>query len=172
MTLIRPETSDDFEANREVNRRAFGGEDEVTLVDRLRSDGLVIASLVAVENARIVGHVLFSDLPIVSRRESIRAAALAPMAVLPKYQNRGIGSDLVQNGLDACRRGGIEAVIVLGHPSYYPRFGFSAEAAQALCAPFSGSAFMALELTPNALASGGTVHYSAAFSLGQKIPTK
>jgi putative acetyltransferase len=163
--VIRPETPDDHAAIRAVNCRGFGGEDEADLVDRLRAEGLAIASLVAVESERILGHILFSELPIETGSGTIRAAALAPMAVLPERQNQGIGSALVREGLEACRRGGIEAAIVLGHPAYYPRFGFSAKTAEALRAPFSGPAFMALELAPGALAPGGTVKYPSPFAL-------
>ena len=89
------------------------------------------------------------------------------MAVWPDRQGRGIGSTLVRRGLDVLKRRGIAAVIVLGHESYYPRFGFSAALARKLAAPFSGEAFMALELTPGALAGErGTVRYPAAFGLG------
>ncbi len=165
MISIRPETPGDYEAIREVNRRAFGGEDEAQLVDRLRAGGLSVASLAAIENKRILGHILFSDLPIETENGTIRAVALAPMAVLPEHRNQGIGSALVREGLEACRRGGIEAAIVLGHPNYYPRFGFSAKTAETLRAPFSGPAFMALELVPGALANGGTVRYLPAFGL-------
>lgn len=165
MIAIRPESPDDREAVRAVNRRAFGGDEEADLVERLHADGLVIASLVAVAGDEVVGHILFSTLPIDLPAGKIRAAALAPMSVLPSHQRRGIGSALVRAGLAACRDAGIEAVVVLGHPEYYPRFGFSAALAQALHAPFSGPALMALELRPGALAVGGRVEYPKAFGL-------
>jgi putative acetyltransferase len=114
----------------------------------------------------IVGHILFSHLPVHAADGSIiRAAALAPMAVLPVHQRTGVGSALVRAGLQACAEGGAQAVIVLGHPEYYPRFGFSAEAARHLHAPFSGPAFMALEITPGVLRGGGEVRYARAFGL-------
>lgn len=153
MSVIRPEEPGDRAAIQAVNAAAFGQDDEADLVDRLRQDGLVIASLVAVEGTtgEIVGHILFSDLPIETDTRTIRAAALAPMAVLPAFQRQGVGSALVRAGLEACRGLGIEAVVVLGHPDYYPRFGFSAETAKRLRAPYAGEAFMALELTPGVL---------------------
>ena len=95
---------------------------------------------------------------------TIRAAALAPMAVQPDLQNQGIGSKLVEEGLKVVRERAFDGVIVLGHSAYYPRFGFSAELARRLAAPFSGEAFMALELVPGALdGSMGSVSYPAAF---------
>ena len=167
MIKVREETPHDRDAVRLVNRLAFGGADEADLVDRLHREDLVVASLVAIDGPDVVGHVLFSELPVEGAKSVIRAAALAPMAVLPKHQGRGIGSALVVRGLDVCRRRGVEAVIVLGHETYYPRFGFSAARAQALSAPFSGPAFMALELVPGVLGGGGVVRYPPAFGLGE-----
>src|SRR5262245_38973128 len=148
MVTIRPEGPHDLVAIREVNRLAFGGEEEVAIVDRLRADGLVIASLVATDGDLLVGHILFSKLPIDRPRDPLVAAALAPMAVRPERQRQGIGSFLVRAGLDICRKEALPAVVVVGHPDYYPRFGFSAELAAQLSSPFSGPAFMAMELVP------------------------
>ena len=95
-----------------------------------------------------------------------RAVALAPLAVLPERQRQGIGSRLVAASIEAARGLGVEAIVVLGHPAYYPRFGFSAAAAQQLASPFSGNAFMALGLVPNSLAGKkGSVHYPSAFGI-------
>jgi putative acetyltransferase len=166
MIDIRAETSADCGAIAALNNAAFGGEEEAGIVDRLRADGLVITSLVAEEKREIVGHIMFSELPIETAEHLIRGAALAPMAVAPSYQHRGIGSRLVRSGLEVCRAQGIEAVVVLGHPEYYPRFGFSAALAQHLRAPYSGPAFMALELKIDILEGRmGTVHYPDAFGL-------
>jgi putative acetyltransferase len=86
------------------------------------------------------------------------------LAVTPALQRRGIGSALVHSGLDSVTAQGFEAVFVLGHPAYYPRFGFSAAAASKLASPYAGDAFMALELTPDALRGMvGTVTYPDAF---------
>jgi putative acetyltransferase len=164
--LIREEVPSDAAAIAALNRAAFGGGYEADLIARLRADRLVIASLVAQVRAKIVGHILFSMLPTEMDGRTIRAAALAPMAVQPELQNQGIGSKLVEEGLKAARARRIEAVVVLGHPAYYPRFGFSADLARRLAAPFSGEAFMALELVPGALdGSRGSVSYPAAFGL-------
>ena len=165
MFSIRKETPVDTVAIREVNRLAFGGGAEARLVDRLRDEGLVICSLVAEEPGRIVGHILFSKLQIETPDGLILGAALAPMAVVPDRQRQGIGSELVRAGLDLCGQVGVAVVVVLGHPAYYPRFGFSAERARCLQSPYSGDAFMALELKPEALSGvAGTVRYPAAFS--------
>jgi putative acetyltransferase len=166
MITIREETLEDRPAIREVNDLAFGTPEEAELVDRLRSDGLVLASLVACDGGEVVGHILFSVLPIGTAGRTIRGAALAPMAVRPGRQRQGLGSALVRQGLEACRALGVEAVVVLGHPAYYPRFGFSAGMARHLEAPFSGPAFMALELTPGVLDGvSGRVRYPPAFGL-------
>jgi putative acetyltransferase len=166
MPLIREEIADDYEAVRELNRTAFEGESVAQLVDRLRSDGAVVVSLVAVEENNIVGHILFSDLLIVTGQADLHAVSLAPMAVAPQFQRQGIGTALVRQGLAVCRERGKSIVVVLGHPAYYPRFGFSAELAKSLRGPYAGNAWMALELIPGALAGvRGTVsvRYSRAF---------
>jgi putative acetyltransferase len=164
--LVRAESPQDRESIREVHRRAFGQEDEARLVDALREGGYARLSLVAEESGRVVGHVLFSDLPIVTQAGTLDALALAPLAVLPERQGQGIGTRLVREGLRACAGAGHRVVVVLGHPDYYPRFGFSAQLAERLKAPFSGPAFMALELVPGALAGiRGEVRYPRPFGL-------
>src|SRR5262249_46375943 len=142
--VVRLEVSSDLEGVRQVHRLAFGGEDEARLVDALRDGGFVRVSLVAENDRMIVGHILFSDLPIVTEAGVLKALALAPLAVLPEHQRRGIGSTLILQGLEACREQGHRIVIVVGHPAFYPRFGFSADLASRLDSPFSGKpSFMA-----------------------------
>ncbi len=166
MPVIRPETETDHAAVAAVVRAAFGGEDEVALIAQLRADGDALVSLVAVEDETVVGHILFSPLHVEVDGAPVPAAALAPVAVRPDRQNRGIGGQLIETGLAACRDAGIAAVVVLGHPDYYPRFGFSAALARKLRAPFSGDAFMATELVPGALAGeAGSVRYAPAFGI-------
>ena len=121
---IRPETESDQEAIREVNRLAFGGDVEARLVDALRDGGYSGLSLVAEIDGELVGHILFSELPILSPFGTVPALSLAPMAVRPEQQNRGIGSELVRRGLQICRGRGHRIVVVLGHPKFYPCFGF------------------------------------------------
>lgn len=165
---IREEQPADRALIADVHRQAFGRMAEARLVNQLRADQEVIVSLVAVINGQIVGHSLFSRLPIETAAGEIAAAALGPIAVLPERQRHGIGSALVRQGIEGCRTWGCAAVVVLGHPTYYPRFGFSAALASRLCAPFSGEAFMALELIPGALAGGGVVRYPAAFQMSDQ----
>lgn len=165
MCVIRPETAGDYDAIREVNCLAFEQDAEARLVDALRDGGYVRSSLVAEKDGRVIGHILFSDLPIVTAAKIVPALALAPLAVRPEFQNQGIGSKLVRVGLEKCREQGHRIVIVLGHPHYYPRFGFSAELAARLDSPYSGEAFMAVELMPNALDGiTGRVEYPPPFS--------
>ncbi len=151
---------------RSIHEAAFGRPDEADLVDSLRSEGDVLLSLVAEVKQRIVGHVLFSRMSIETSQGPVTAAALAPVAVLPDYQRRGIGGQLIRCGLDLLRGRGEQIVIVLGHPGYYPRFGFSSEKARSLESPFPPEAFMAMELRSGALAGiRGKVRYPAAFGL-------
>ncbi len=149
--IIRTETAADHAAIREVNRRAIGAEGEARLVDALRDSGYARLSLVAEEKSDVVGHILFSVLTSETPRGGIEALSLAPLAVVPSHQRGGIGSSLVREGLRACRELGHRIVIVLGHPEFYPRFGFSAKLAGPLRSPYSGPAFMAMELLPDAL---------------------
>ncbi|MGX1787772.1 GNAT family N-acetyltransferase [Bosea sp. NPDC055332] len=163
---IRAATPADAEAIAALNRAAFGGEEEVGIVERLRSDGLVAVELVAEQGGAIIGHILLSWLPTMMDGRAVKALALAPMAVRPGLQKQGIGGRLIMAALDEARVAGAEVVIVLGHPGYYLRFGFSAPLAQNLASPFQGEAFMALELVTGALAGKqGSVSYPSAFGL-------
>ena len=163
--VIRDERATDVAAIRRVNIAAFEADDEADLVDQLRTDGDVVVSLVAELDATIVGHILFSRLSVDANDHAVSGAALAPMAVVPRCQNLGIGSALVNAGLQRCRRLGVELVAVLGHQNYYPRFGFSAELAKRLGPPYGGPSFMALELVPNVLRRRCRVRYAEAFSV-------
>ena len=163
--IIRPESAADEDATRHVNRLAFEQNDEARLVDALRDGGFVRVSLVAEEAGQVVGHILFSDLPIITGAGTVPALALAPMAVLPELQRQEIGSALVQRGMDECRQRRHKIVVVLGHPHFYPRFGFSPKLAAKLESPFSGGdSFMAVELVPGALDGvAGQVQYPPPF---------
>jgi putative acetyltransferase len=165
-TRVRWERPDDLHAIRFVNEAAFGRSEEADLIDRLRVDGMVLASLVAEGEGRVVGHILFSRMWVETAGRSISCVALAPLAVLPDHQRRGIGGELVRFGLESLRVCGEHMVFVVGHPGYYPRFGFSSDRASVFSSPFPPDAFMALELSPGVLDGvRGTVRYPDAFGL-------
>ena len=124
MVQIRSEQSNDIVAIHRVYEQAFGGDPEANLVDRLRATGSLILSLVAIEDHEVVGHIAFSPVRIDSTSGTKGAVGLGPLGVLPAYQRRGIGSELVRAGLAELRKAGHGVVVVLGHPNYYPRFGF------------------------------------------------
>lgn len=163
---IRPENEQAHQAVRELNRLAFGQDAEGRLVDALRARGYARVSLVAEIDARVVGHIMFSDLNIVTATGTVAALALAPMAVLPEFQRQGIGSALVKSGLSICKEHCHRIIVVLGHADYYPRFGFSAKLAERLESPYgSGPSHMAVELVPGALNGVvGKVVYSPPFN--------
>jgi putative acetyltransferase len=165
--LIRQETSADFDSIGRLNRQAFGGEAESQLIDMLREEGVVVASLVAEQNGAIIGNIMFSRLVIETDHGIIEAVSLAPMAVVPEYQRRGIGSELIRRGLEVCRERGERIVVVLGHADYYTRFGFSTDLAKSLNGPFGGGEWwMAIELVPGALTGvEGRVKYPKAFDV-------
>jgi putative acetyltransferase len=131
----------------------------------LRDAGKARASLVALAAGQIVGHVLFSPISIAVAPEKFRGVGLAPVAVLPAFQGMGIGSQLIRQGLDECRRAGYDAVVVLGHRNYYPRFGFLIAASFQLDNEYdAGAAFMAMELRSGALTGvSGLVKYAPEF---------
>lgn len=163
--LIRPESSADHDAIAQLNRAAFESDAEAKLVDALRDGRFLDLSLVGEIDGQIVGHICFSPALIRGTSAIWQATSLAPMAVLPEHQRQGLGSELVQAGLSACRRDGHRISIVLGHPDFYPRFGFSAELARPLLSPFgSGESWMAAELLPNSLRHvRGRVEYAPPF---------
>lgn len=164
---VAPPSPADHAAIRAVVTAAFGQADEADLVEALRQGGDGLVEMAAWESERLVGHILFSRLPLVGPADTLEAAALAPVSVLPDRQGQGVGGRLIVEGIEACRRLGLAAVVVLGHADYYPRFGFSAPAARRLSAPFSGPSFMAMALCPGALDEPRTARYAPAFGLGQ-----
>jgi len=162
---VRAEEPGDHTAVHEVNRLAFGQPNEADLVDAVRHFAAV--SLVAELEGKVVGHILFTPVTIQREGDRREAPALAPMAVLPEVQRRGIGSALVRAGLEACRRLGDDVVFVLGHTDYYPRFGFRGLAGTGLHCKYvepGHPAFMAAELSPGALEDlSGEVSYHPEF---------
>lgn len=167
MTVVRKESPQDYEAVRRVNELAFEQPDEADLVDTLRGVAQPQLSLVAVADGQVVGHIFFSPVVIESGDSELTAVALAPMGVLPEYQRRGIGSELVKQGLIECRQLGITVVVVIGHPNYYPRFGFSPAGARGLQCEYKvpDEAFMVIELKPGSLrGEGGLVKFPPEFA--------
>jgi putative acetyltransferase len=118
---IREERPGDVAAIRELNRRAFGQDQEGNIVDALRSNGAVSLSLVATQDSRVVGHIMYSPASV----GDVIGAGLGPMAVLPEHHRQGVGSKLVDAGNRKLKEAGCPFIIVLGHATYYPRFGFA-----------------------------------------------
>jgi putative acetyltransferase len=166
--FIRQETPADIPAIFEVNYQAFAHYDEARLVDALR-DARVFnpeLSLVAVDGDRIIGHIMFPPITIESPQAITHAIALSPLVVHPDYQCLGVGAALVEEGLNVCRTLGHRIVIVIGHPGYYPRYGFRSARANGIVAPFAvaDDVFMVLALDPGALDGiQGMVKYPEAF---------
>ncbi|MDP8934378.1 MAG: N-acetyltransferase [Cyanobacteriota bacterium] len=165
---IRTENLEDVEAVSNVNIAAFGRENESNLVDKLRGSASTF-SFVAVQSDRIVGHLLFSLVAVEGKcSRNLSILGLAPVAVLPNYQRQGIGTLLIRQGLKECARSGFQAVVVLGHPDFYPRFGFIPASRKGLGCEYDvpDEAFMVLELESGALQDcSGTVKYRSEFSL-------
>jgi putative acetyltransferase len=167
MMIIRHEKPSDVAAIHHVNEQAFNRPAEANLVDTLRARAKVSLSLVAVEGDRIVGHILFSPVSIETAEKTVSAIGLAPMAVLPEFQRQGIGSLLVRSGLAECREAGHLVVVVLGHPEYYPRFGFVPATRHGIKSEFDvpDEVFMIMELSEGALSGcAGTAKYQPEFS--------
>jgi putative acetyltransferase len=163
---IRPERPADIPAIREVNLAAFETSSEANLVDILRREADPIVSIVAEDRSVIVGHILCSPVTLTSHPE-IRICGLAPMAVSPARQRQGIGSALVRDALKQCEQAGFGGVVVLGHPNYYPRFGFAPASRFGLTCEYKvpDDVFMALELYGHSLSGkSGRIQYHAAFA--------
>lgn len=167
MVTVRAETSGDIAAVRRVNELAFGRPNEAALVDALRHASDPYISLVAIESGQVVGHIFFSPVSIESQDTGPLAMGLAPMAVLPENQNRGVGSLLVREGMKECERIGCDLIVVVGHPEYYPRFGFVPANQKGLSCeyPVPPEVFMVVELKPGALSGNqGLVKYRPEFA--------
>ena len=166
---IRKETEKDYEDIKSVNDKAFGQENEGKIVENLRKNENYSSdlSLVAEIDNKIVGHILFFPIKIISQENEYETLSLAPMSVLPNYQKMGIGSKLIEYGIKAAKKAGYGSIIVVGHPDYYPRFGFAPASTFGIKLPFEvpDNAFMALELLPNSLkGKQGTVKYPKEYN--------
>ena len=165
--VIRPEQPKDFAAVRDLNLAAFPNAAEANLVDELRANAKAALSLVAVQDNRIVGHILFSPVTLESNDGERPVLGLAPMAVLPEVQRQGVGSLLVTTGLTHCKRAGVGSVIVLGHPDYYPRFGFEKASQFGVGCQYDvpDECFMLVELAEGASARiSGIARYQPEFA--------
>jgi len=167
MSVIRDERSPDAPALRAVLEAAFSQAVEADLVDKLRVACGDRISLVACDDDRIVGHILFTPAIIERPEGAVVGYGLAPMAVLPEFQRKGIGSALVRAGIERLRRSRCPFVIVIGHPTYYPRFGFVPASTCGIRCEWDGvpdEAFMILVLEPS-LASqlAGLARYRPEF---------
>jgi putative acetyltransferase len=164
--VIREEQPADAAPIHRVIAAAFKSRTEADLVDRLRAQGKFAVSLVAVQRGAVVGHVLLTDVAVSGNGLVPRGAGLAPLAVRPTFQRRGIGATLMRAALERAARAGYGFVCLLGDPSYYGRFGFRTAATFGLACQFDApaEAFMAVELAPGALAGvSGTVRYLPEF---------
>ncbi len=167
MADVRPEENGDIAAVRGVNLQAFEASAEADLVDALRAAGGASLSLVAIEDGVVAGHILFSPVEIEGTEGVF--LALAPVAVATARQGRGIGSELIRAGLDRCREIGARAVVLLGDPAYYSRFGFRVASEWGLASKWDDQAppgaFQAIELADGSLGgpAGRTVRFHKAF---------
>jgi predicted N-acetyltransferase YhbS len=166
--IIRQEMVSDYKKVYEINKRAFNQENESKLIEKIRKGENYVPelSLVAEIEDNIVGHILFSKIKIAGN-SIYDSLALAPMAVIPEYQKKGIGSKLVAKGLEMAKELGFNSIIVLGHKDYYPKFGFQRASEWGIKCPFRvpDEAFMAIELTENGLdGKSGIVQYPDEFN--------
>ncbi len=168
--IVRPETPLDYPKVYELNNVAFGRAEEAKLVDRLRSSSAFVTdlSLVATVANKVVGHILLSKIEIVNDTQKDIGLSLAPMAVSPSMQKQGIGSALINEGLARAKDAGYKFIVVLGHETFYPKFGFTPTNRWNIRAPFNvpATSFMALELQEDALEKiSGIVQYPKEFDL-------
>ncbi|MBN1238910.1 MAG: N-acetyltransferase [Gammaproteobacteria bacterium] len=162
---VRPEQEADKTVVREIVAAEFDTGAEADLVEALREQADPVVSLVAEEDGAVVGYAMFTPVTV-EGDAGAKLMGLAPLAVTPAHQGKGFGSALVREGFERCRQLGYGAVVVLGHPEYYERFGFEPASRYGLKSEYAvpDEAFMALELEPGALADrSGTVRFHAAF---------
>ena len=163
---IRKEKDSDKGNIWKVNAEAFETEAEANLVNALRDSGISFISLVAEEDREIVAHILFTPVELIGDDSGLKLMGLAPMAVLTKLQKKSIGSQLVKTSIEKCLTQGYDAVVVLGHPEYYPKFGFMPSIKFGIKSEYDvpDEAFMVLELKEGSLKEKyGVIKYHTAF---------
>jgi predicted N-acetyltransferase YhbS len=168
MITLRKEQKKDFDSIAMINDMAFGRKAESKLIDALRNTAEFIPdlSIVAEVNEKVIGHILFYPISIVDGKKKYTSLALAPMSVLPAFRKKSIGKLLVLYGIQTAKDLGHKSVIVLGHPSYYPKFGFERASKWKIKSAFPApdEAFLAIELKKGCLDKiSGTVVYPEAF---------
>jgi len=151
--IIREEKATDISKIWKINEAAFDTDAEANLVNALRDSNIPFISLVAEENGELAGHILFTPVELENGSSGIKIAGLAPMAVIPKLQNQGIGSKLIEAGIRRCQSEGYDAIVVLGHPNYYPKFGFMPSVNYGIKSEYEvpDEVFMVLELNKDSL---------------------
>jgi putative acetyltransferase len=164
MVEIREERAGDAAAIGSVHLAAFSTPTEANLVEQLRSDGDITASLIAIDDGEIVGHVLFSRMSVEADGRELDGWGLAPVAVMPDRQRTGIGSALVEAGIGRAQSTGVQIIFVLGEPAYYGRFGFDAKGAAGFASPYAGRYFQARQLANLPQPLVGRADYAPAFA--------
>ena len=166
--IIREEQPADLTGVRTLNLAAFPNEAEADLIEALRDNGKASLSLVAISEEQVIGHILFSPVTMASNDGTCQVLGLGPMAVLPQWQGQGVGSRLVREGLERCRASGAGCVVVLGHPGFYPRFGFQVASSHGIQCEYDvpDPVFMVAELAEGALGSiSGLARYQPEFEV-------
>jgi putative acetyltransferase len=165
---IREEIFQDIDAIRAINEKAFGQPQEANIVDKLRANCNRLLSLVALQDEKIIGHILFSPVTIEGHPGILKGMGLAPTAVLPEFQRQGVGSELVKAGIEMLKKSACPFIIVLGHPEYYPKFGFEPASRYGIKSQWEGvpdNAFMILWLDRTVMNHvSGVVKYRDEFN--------
>jgi len=167
MIKIREEGPEDFIVIKEINDLAFGQEQESKIIDSLRKNCNNLLSIVGVDDGKVVGHIMFSPVIIDASEKPVWGMGLGPMAVLPEYQRKGIGSALVKEGISILRDRNCPFIILVGHPEYYPRFGFKKSSLYGIKCQWEvpEEAFMILVLDESAMSGvSGTAKYRDEFN--------
>lgn len=165
-TIIRAEQAQDKTSIEQINRAAFEDDEEAQLVNALRDSGCEYLCRVTEMDDKVVSYILFTPVTLTGKQSNLKLFGLAPMAVLPEYQNQGMGSVLVKQDLDECRARGYDAIVVLGHPNYYPKFGFVPSDDYGIKSEYDvpREVFMIQELVPGCLkGKSGVIQYHEAF---------